>query len=76
LAQWDLVNNINARGVFLCTREEIKAMLKNKPISAIEGRPPARGAIVNVGSVASKVGTPGNVAYASSKHVRFLAYLP
>ena len=54
----------------MCMREEIVAMLKNKPAPMTEDGPPIRGAIVNVGSVASKVAEPLNIAYTASKHVR------
>jgi len=55
---WDRVTGINLRGNFLCLKYEAKAMLK-----AGNG-----GAIVNVGSVNSFLGSPGATAYAASKH--------
>ena len=54
----------------MCMREEIAAMLKNEPAPMTDDGPPIRGAIVNVGSVASKVAEPLNIAYTASKHVR------
>lgn len=70
LDEWDRVMNVNARGVFVCMREEIKAMLLNEPLSMISGKPPTRGAILNMGSAASLVALPGYAAYTASKHVR------
>ena len=53
---WDRVMAVNLKGVWLCMKYEIPAMLKN------DG-----GAIVNVASVAGLVGGPGIPAYAASK---------
>ena len=55
---WDLVLDVNLRGAFLCLKYEAKAML-----AAGNG-----GAIVNVGSVNSFLGSPSYAAYATSKH--------
>jgi len=68
LEQFEQVYNVNARGVFLSMREEIKAMLKNKP--QVKGGHPTRGAILNMGSLASKRGLPNSISYTASKHVR------
>lgn len=69
LEQWERIDRVNTRGVFFCMREEIRAMLKNTPISMTDGGPPTRGAILNMGSVASKIGIKGNIAYTAAKHV-------
>jgi len=50
-------------------REEIKAMLKNKPTSMTEGGLQTRGAIVNMGSIASKVALTNYLSYTTAKHV-------
>jgi NAD(P)-dependent dehydrogenase (short-subunit alcohol dehydrogenase family) len=57
-AEWDRINGVNARGVFLLTREAARAM-----VAAGNG-----GRIINVAS-ASVIGalTKGHAAYASSK---------
>ena len=55
---WDRVHDINLKGTFLCLREEARAMLAS-------GK---RGAIVNVGSVNSFLGTARRAPYVSSKH--------
>lgn len=57
-ANFDRVIAVNLRGVWLCMREELKIMTKQK-----EG-----GAIVNVSSVAGLVGLAGIPAYDASKH--------
>lgn len=57
-ADWDLVLDTNLRGAFLCLKHEAKAML-----AVGYG-----GAIVNVGSVNSFLGSPSYAAYATSKH--------
>ncbi|MSQ28730.1 MAG: glucose 1-dehydrogenase [Dehalococcoidia bacterium] len=54
---WDRVIDINLKGVFLCLKYEMPAMLKN-----------GGGAIVNTASVAGLVGSRVGVAYIASKH--------
>jgi NAD(P)-dependent dehydrogenase (short-subunit alcohol dehydrogenase family) len=48
---------VNLRGVFLCMRAEIPAMLRQ-----------GRGSIVNTASVAGLLGAPGLLPYVASKH--------
>ena len=55
-ATWATVMDVNLTGVFRMTRAVVPQMLKQ-----------ARGAIVNISSVASLVGIPGAPAYATSK---------
>jgi len=54
---WDKTIAINLKGVWLCMRYEIPAMLTK-----------TKGAIVNIASIAGLVGFPGLPAYVSSKH--------
>ncbi len=54
---WDLVINVNLKGVWLCMKYEIMQMLKQ-----------GGGAIVNMASVAGVVGLQGMPAYCASKH--------
>ena len=54
---WDTIMNINLKGVWLCMKYEIAAMLKG------DG-----GAIVNNASNFGLVGSPGMPAYSASKH--------
>ena len=54
---WDRVMALNVKGVFLCMKAEIPALLRA-----------GGGAIVNTSSGSGLVGTPGLPAYAASKH--------
>ncbi len=54
---WDLVINVNLKGVWLCMKYEIGQMVKQ-----------GGGAIVNIASVAGLVGIQGMPAYCASKH--------
>jgi len=54
---WDLVVDVNLKGVWLCMKYEIIQMLKQ-----------GGGAIVNIASVAGLVGIQGMSAYCASKH--------
>jgi NAD(P)-dependent dehydrogenase (short-subunit alcohol dehydrogenase family) len=58
LDQWQRVLNVNLKGVWLCLRAEIRHMLTRD----------GGGAIVNTASAAGIIGTPGNPAYAATKH--------
>jgi 3-oxoacyl-[acyl-carrier protein] reductase len=53
---WDDVVNTNLKGVFLCTKEVIKDMAKQR-----------YGRIVNITSVAAFMGNPGQANYSASK---------
>lgn len=55
---WEAVLATNLTGVFKSLRAELGQMIKQG----------TGGAIVNIGSVAALIGTPGNPAYGSSKH--------
>lgn len=55
-AEWDSVININLKGVFLCSQQAAKVMMKKRS-----------GQIVNIASVSGILGTAGQVNYASSK---------
>ncbi|NTU41545.1 MAG: 3-oxoacyl-[acyl-carrier-protein] reductase [Nitrospirales bacterium] len=53
---WDSVININLKGTFLCSKEAIKVMAKQR-----------YGRIVNVASVVAFMGNPGQANYSASK---------
>lgn len=53
---WDFVNNVNAKGVFLCCKAEIGPMKQQK-----------WGRIINVASIAGKEGFPELAHYCASK---------
>lgn len=57
LEQWRRVTGINLEGVFLGVKHGIRAMKKH-------GRP---GSIVNISSIAGKIGLPNAAAYCASK---------
>lgn len=58
---WRRTLAVNLDGVYFCVRAELRAMLDAAP-------GPAGRAIVNVASAAARIGVPGMVAYAASKH--------
>lgn len=53
---WDLVMGINLKSVFLCSKEVIKVMAKQR-----------YGRIVNIASVVAFMGNPGQANYSASK---------
>lgn len=54
---WDRIISVNLKGVFLCMKYEVRAMLKQKC-----------GIIVNIASLSGLLGEPGSYAYAAAKH--------
>ncbi len=60
---WDYINNVNARGLFFALQAGARQMMQQAPPGA--GRP--RGKIINVASIAGRIGRPMFVAYAASK---------
>jgi NAD(P)-dependent dehydrogenase (short-subunit alcohol dehydrogenase family) len=58
---WDEIMAVNLRGVFLCCKRAIPEMLDQQPIGEIRGR------VINISSQHGMVGSPGNVAYSTSK---------
>jgi len=54
---WDRIIAVNLKGVFLCMKYEVRAMLKQK-----------NGVIVNISSLSGIVAEPGCYAYVASKH--------
>ncbi|MDA3007752.1 MAG: SDR family NAD(P)-dependent oxidoreductase, partial [Actinomycetota bacterium] len=60
--QFDRMQNINVRGLFLCTKHEIVAMLNN------DVGDDGRGRIVNIASTNSFRPQPNQPAYTASKH--------
>lgn len=53
---WDAVININLKGTFLCSKEAIKVMAKQR-----------YGRIINIASVVAFMGNPGQANYSASK---------
>jgi NAD(P)-dependent dehydrogenase (short-subunit alcohol dehydrogenase family) len=58
---WDAIMAVNLRGVFLCCKRAIAEMLQQAPIGEIRGR------VINISSQHGMVGSPGHVAYSTSK---------
>jgi len=59
---------VNTLGVFLCTKYQIKQMMKQDPIQVEVGRPIQRGSIVNCASVNSIQAAQTVGPYTASKH--------
>ncbi|MBF0559715.1 MAG: 3-oxoacyl-[acyl-carrier-protein] reductase [Nitrospirae bacterium] len=53
---WDAVMNINLKGTFLCSRDAVKMMAKQR-----------YGRIINIASVVAFMGNPGQANYSASK---------
>jgi NAD(P)-dependent dehydrogenase (short-subunit alcohol dehydrogenase family) len=60
-SDWDEIMAVNLRGVFLCCKRAIGEMLGQEPIGEVRGR------VINISSQHGMVGTPGHVAYSTSK---------
>jgi glucose 1-dehydrogenase len=58
---WDAIMAVNLRGVFLCCKRAIGEMLRQEPIAEVRGR------VINISSQHGMVGSPGHVAYSTSK---------
>jgi len=54
---WDWIIAVNLRGPFLCTREALRIMKRQRS-----------GRIINIGSIASQRVRPNSAAYSTSKH--------
>ena len=61
-AAFDRVLAVHLRGTFLMSQSVAKVMLQTEPV-----RPQGRGAIVNLGSIASTIGLPSRNAYSAAK---------
>ncbi len=53
---WDMVLNVNLKGSFLCSKEAVKIMAKQRS-----------GKIISISSVVAYIGNPGQSNYSSSK---------
>lgn len=69
LTQFEKTMNVNVRGCFLCSREQIRQMLTQEPLQTELGpRRAQRGAVVNVASILG-LQVRWNIApYTASKH--------
>lgn len=57
LADWQQCMDVNLTGTFLCTRAAVKSMKQQ-----------GRGSIINIGSVASRLGFPQRSPYSATKY--------
>jgi len=57
--EWRRVVDVNLTGSFLCTREAVRVMKRQRPMG---------GRIINNGSIASQVPRPFSTPYAATKH--------
>jgi glucose 1-dehydrogenase len=58
---WDAIMAVNLRGVFLCCKRAIGQMIDQEPLGEVRGR------VINISSQHGMVGSPGHVAYSTSK---------
>jgi len=70
--EFDRINGINYRGCWLCSRAEIKQMLKQEPLATHDGRKGNRGSVVNIASQLGIVGRPAARKYLSSPSSLFV----
>jgi len=68
LAEFQKVQDVNATGVFLCTKHQLRQMMKQSSIEVESGRVPQLGSIINCASVNSLLSIAGSVSYTTSKH--------
>ncbi|KAG9655473.1 oxidoreductase, partial [Aureobasidium melanogenum] len=67
LEEFDHIVNVDYRGSWLCSREELKIMVNQEPLEIQNGRQGNRGVIVNVASQLGIVARPQAPAYCSAK---------
>jgi NAD(P)-dependent dehydrogenase (short-subunit alcohol dehydrogenase family) len=69
LEEWQKTQDVNATGILLATKYEMRQMMKQNSIDGIEpGRIPQSGSIINCASVNSLQAMPNSAAYTASKH--------
>ncbi|KAI4865529.1 oxidoreductase [Hypoxylon rubiginosum] len=69
-SEYDLLHDVNAKGILRCLQEEIAAMKDQEPVY-VEGRNGRRsigpGSIVNITSISAVVSSANSIAYTASK---------
>ncbi|KAH8810726.1 hypothetical protein F5884DRAFT_259486 [Xylogone sp. PMI_703] len=65
--EFDRINQVDYRGCWLCSREELKYMVTQEPLPSHDGRPGNRGSIVNIASQLGIVARPTAPAYNAAK---------
>ncbi|KAL2824182.1 hypothetical protein BJY01DRAFT_230554 [Aspergillus pseudoustus] len=67
LEEFDAINRVNYRGLWMCSRAELKQMMKQEPLQTHDGRPGNRGVIVHIASQLGIVSRTNAAAYCASK---------
>lgn len=68
---YDLIQQIDARGLFFCMKHELRAMAAQDLLSTSPRA--SRGVVVNMASRASLEGVPNFGAYCSAKHAALVS---
>ncbi|KAG4433444.1 hypothetical protein IFR05_011070 [Cadophora sp. M221] len=68
LEEFQKVMAVNCTGVYLCTKHELRQMMKQDSIEVEEGRVEQKGSIVNCASINSGMALPGTLPYTTAKH--------
>jgi NAD(P)-dependent dehydrogenase (short-subunit alcohol dehydrogenase family) len=56
MSEYDMINNVDARGVYMCMKAQLSAMSKQELKAGKGNRPGKRGSIVNISSRAGVEG--------------------
>ncbi|KAL4963619.1 SDR family NAD(P)-dependent oxidoreductase [Aspergillus stella-maris] len=67
LEEFDRINSVDYRGLWLVAREVIGQMRAQEPLETHDGRPGNRGSLVNVSSVLGQVARPNAAPYCGAK---------
>ncbi|KAL1983525.1 hypothetical protein VTN96DRAFT_10264 [Rasamsonia emersonii] len=67
IEEFDQITQVDYRGCWLCSREELKHMVQQEPLPTHDGRPGNRGSIVNIASQLGIVARPTAPAYCAAK---------
>ncbi|KAL4793662.1 hypothetical protein BDV19DRAFT_390870 [Aspergillus venezuelensis] len=67
LEEFDRINSVDYRGLWLVAREVIGQMRVQEPLETHDGRPGNRGSLVNVSSVLGQVARPNAAPYCGAK---------
>ncbi|KAH9224852.1 hypothetical protein DL95DRAFT_400155 [Leptodontidium sp. 2 PMI_412] len=68
LEEFQKVMAVNCTGVYLCTKHELRQMMKQDSIEVEEGRVEQRDSIVNCASINSGIALPSTLPYTTAKH--------